>query len=321
MEMSKLPVLVYANFKGGVGKTTNSVMTAYQLAKMGYKTLVCDLDPQSNATHLLNRTYARQNNQSRKEFIREQEKEAKHSLSDEELDKLLKDDFDKRTTKELYIRKTMMLALSEQNLESAIVKVMDNLYLLPSDDDFTDYPDFLERKFLPTETNYKEKRIAYFSKQLSKVKDDYDFVIIDVPPTLSIFTDSAVYASDKIIIVLQTQQDSLDGAVGFYKYLQRMYDRYTSIDYDVLGVLPVLLENRAGLDSQILKDANQIFEEGAVFKNIIKHMERLKRNGRIGIADKDAKYGKGDFHDIKVHYVYNQLAKEILKRVKENVSY
>ena len=46
-----MPVLVYANFKGGVGKTTNSVMTAYQLAKKGYKTLVCDLDPQSNATH------------------------------------------------------------------------------------------------------------------------------------------------------------------------------------------------------------------------------------------------------------------------------
>ena len=37
----RMPVLVYANFKGGVGKTTNSVMTAYQLAKKGYKVLVC----------------------------------------------------------------------------------------------------------------------------------------------------------------------------------------------------------------------------------------------------------------------------------------
>ena len=55
-----MPVLVYANFKGGVGKTTNSVMTAYQLAKNGYKTLVCDLDPQANATQLLSRTYKRQ---------------------------------------------------------------------------------------------------------------------------------------------------------------------------------------------------------------------------------------------------------------------
>ena len=72
-----MPVLVYANFKGGVGKTTNSVMTAYQLAKKGYKVLVCDLDPQANATHLLTRTYTRQNNQSRKEFIKETVKKAR----------------------------------------------------------------------------------------------------------------------------------------------------------------------------------------------------------------------------------------------------
>ena len=48
--------LLFGNMKGGVGKTTNSVMVAYQLAKMGYKTLVCDLDPQANATQLLRRT-------------------------------------------------------------------------------------------------------------------------------------------------------------------------------------------------------------------------------------------------------------------------
>lgn len=40
-----MPAILYGNMKGGVGKTTNSVMIAYQLAKLGYKTLVCDLDP------------------------------------------------------------------------------------------------------------------------------------------------------------------------------------------------------------------------------------------------------------------------------------
>lgn len=210
-----------------------------------------------------------------------------------------------------------MLALSEEDVESAIVKVMDNLYLLPSDADFTDYPDFLEQTFMSNEENYKEKRTSYFSKQLSKVKDNYDFVIVDVPPTLSIYTDSAVYAADDIIIVLQTQQDSLDGAIAFFKYLQKIFDKYHAINFDILGILPVLLENRAGLDSQILKDAKATFGKENVFKNIIKHMERLKRFGRVGIADKDAEYGKGDFHDIKVHYVYNKLTDEILDRLKK----
>ena len=315
-----MPVLVYANFKGGVGKTTNSVMTAYQLAKKGYKVLVCDLDPQSNATHLLTRTYSRQNNQSKQEFVKEivkQSRKEKKQLSEEEIDEEISNVYEKREKKELKIEKTMMLALSEEDVESAIVKVMDNLYLLPSDADFTDYPDFLEQTFMPNEDNYKEKRTSYFSKQLSKVKDNYDFVIVDVPPTLSIYTDSAVYAADGIIIVLQTQQDSLDGAIAFFKYLQKIFDKYHAINFDILGILPVLLENRAGLDSQILKDAKATFGKENVFKNIIKHMERLKRFGRVVIAYKYAEYGKVDFHDIKVHYVYNKLTDEILDRLKK----
>ncbi|PWT38777.1 ATPase, partial [Limosilactobacillus reuteri] len=222
-----------------------------------------------------------------------------------------------RERKQLRIKETMMLALSEGDIENAIVKVMDNLYLLPSSDDFTEYPDFLEMTFMPNEENYKEKRISYFAKQLDKVKENYDFVIVDVPPTLSVFTDSAVYAADDIIIVLQTQQDSLDGAEAFFVYLQKMFNNYPSISFNILGVLPVLLENRAGLDTQILKDAKESFGKDGVFKNIIKHMERLKRFGRMGIADKDAEYGKGDFHDIKVHYVYNRLTDEILERLKK----
>lgn len=181
--------------KGGVGKTTNSVMTAYQLAKLGYKTLVCDLDPQANATQLLRRTYGLQ-----------------HGT-------------------DLQIDKTMMVALTEENIKSAIVNIMD-IYLLPSSEDFKNYPDFLEMKFMldkeKIETDNsttlqremsrgKEQRIAYFAQQLAKVRNEYNFIIIDVPPTLSIFTDSAIYATDFVIIVLQTQQRSLDGAETFFR--------------------------------------------------------------------------------------------------------
>ena len=55
--------IMFGNFKGGVGKTTNSIMTAYELAKKGYSVLVCDLDPQSNSTQLLSRTYYLQNDE------------------------------------------------------------------------------------------------------------------------------------------------------------------------------------------------------------------------------------------------------------------
>lgn len=289
-----MSAILYGNMKGGVGKTTNSVMTAYQLAKLGYKTLVCDLDPQANATQLLRRTYGLQ-----------------HGT-------------------DLQIDKTMMVALTEENIKSAIVNIMDNLYLLPSSEDFKNYPDFLEMKFmldkekietgnnttLQSEMNkVKEHRIAYFAQQLAKVRNEYNFIIIDVPPTLSIFTDSAIYATDFVIIVLQTQQRSLDGAETFFEYLQQMYNDYANVDFDILGVLAVLLKNNVGLDSQILKDAETDFGKDMLFKQIIRHMERLKRYDRTGIAEKGLT--KYDMHDTRLHYIYNTLTQEIIQRLKD----
>ena len=289
-----MPAILYGNMKGGVGKTTNSVMTAYQLAKLGYKTLVCDLDPQANATQLFRRTYGLQ-----------------HGT-------------------DLQIDKTMMVALTEENIKSAIVNIMDNLYLLPSSEDFKNYPDFLEMKFMLDKekieagnsntlqsemSKIKEQRIAYFAQQLAKVRDEYDFIIIDVPPTLSIFTDSAIYATDFVIIVLQTQQRSLDGAETFFEYLQQMYNDYANIDFDILGVLAVLLKYNVGLDSQILKDAEADFGKDMLFKQIIRHMERLKRYDRTGIAEKGLT--KYDMHDTRLHYIYNTLTQEIVSRLKD----
>ena len=289
-----MPAILYGNMKGGVGKTTNSVMTAYQLAKLGYKTLVCDLDPQANATQLLRRTYGLQNGT------------------------------------DLQIDKTMMVALAEENIKPAIVNIMDNLYLLPSSEDFKNYPDFLEMKYMLDKekveagnsntlqsemSKVKEQRIAYFAQQLAKVRDEYDFVIIDVPPTLSIFTDSAIYATDFVIIVLQTQQRSLDGAETFFEYLQQMYNDYANIDFGILGVLAVLLKNNVGLDNQILKDAEADFGKDMLFNQIIRHMERLKRYDRTGIAEKGLT--KYDMHDTRLHYIYNTLTKEIIVRLKD----
>lgn len=289
-----MPAILYGNMKGGVGKTTNSVMTAYQLAKLGYKTLVCDLDPQANATQLLRRTYSLQHGS------------------------------------DLQIDKTMMVALMDENIKPAIVIIMDNLYLLPSSEDFKNYPDFLEMKFMLDKekiqagdsntlqsemSKVKEQRIAYFAQQLAKVRDEYDFIIIDVPPTLSIFTDSAIYATDFVIIVLQTQQRSLDGAETFFEYLQQMYNDYAKVDFDILGVLAVLLKNNAGLDSQILKDAETDFGKDMLFDQIIRHMERLKRYDRTGIAEKGLT--KYDMHDTRLHYIYNTLTKEIISRLKD----
>ena len=198
--------------------------------------------------------------------------------------------------------KTLMSAIQEENLEEIVTEIKDNLYLLPSFSDFALYPRFLEKKF-PDEVD----RVQYFSKLIASIKQEFDFIFIDVPPTISIITDSALYASDFVVVVLQTQERSLQGAEVFTKYLQSLIDNYGA-DLDIVGILPVLLKNGAAVDLATLENAKEIFGEENLFNIVVKNMERLKRFDITGITDED-------MHDRRVHESYKQIAEEFLARL------
>jgi chromosome partitioning protein len=199
-------------------------------------------------------------------------------------------------------KKTLMSAIQEENLEEIITEVKENLYLLPSFSDFALYPRFLEKKF-PNEVD----RVQYFSKLLGSVKNDFDFIFIDVPPTSSIITDSALYASDFVVVVLQTQERSLQGAEVFTQYLQGLIDDYGA-NLDIIGILPVLLKNGAAVDLATLENAKEIFGEENLFDIVVKNMERLKRFDITGITD-------NDMHDRRVHNSYKAIAEEFIDRL------
>ncbi|MGE6415545.1 ParA family protein [Planococcus kocurii] len=198
--------------------------------------------------------------------------------------------------------KTLMTAIQEENLEEIITEIKENLFLLPSFSDFALYPRFLEKKF-PNEVD----RVQYFSKLIEPIKEDFDFIFIDVPPTISITTDSALYASNFVVVVLQTQERSLQGAEVFTKYLQSLIDEYGA-DLDIIGILPVLLKNGAAVDLATLENAKEIFGEENLFKIVVKNMERLKRFDITGITD-------ADMHDRRVHESYKEIAEEFISRL------
>lgn len=267
-------VITYGNFKGGTGKTTNSTMMGFVLSKMGYKVLLIDQDPQANATALYLKTKARFENNV------------------------------------VTMEKTLMTAIAEGNLSSIVTTITKNLYLLPSFADFTSYPLFLEKKF----PNDLLSRVTYFSKLIEPLKKEFDFILIDVPPTLSIYTDSALYASDYTIIVLQTQERSLVGAEAYVGYLQELINNYGA-DFDVLGILPVLLKNNAAVDMNTLENAKERFGEENLFKTVVKNMERLKRYDMVGIVDIDQDPNT-DLHDKRVMKLYEEVTNEMLGRLK-----
>ncbi len=268
-------VITFGNFKGGTGKTTNSAMMAYILSKLGYKTLLADLDPQANATSLYLHTKQRITNNI------------------------------------VTFDKTLMSAIADEDLSDIIIEIKENLFLLPSFADFTSYPLFLEKKFPNSQFN----RVTFLNELMTNIKDDYDFILVDVPPTLSTYTDSALLASDYTIIVLQTQERSLVGAEAYVGYLQELIDNYNA-DFDILGVLPVLLKNNSKVDEATLNTAKDKFGEENLFKNVVKNMERLKRYDIIGIVDPDSDT-KYDIHDKRVMGLYKRVTQEMLKRLEE----
>lgn len=199
-------------------------------------------------------------------------------------------------------KKTLMSAIQEENLEEIVTEIKENLYLLPSFSDFALYPRFLEKKF-----SDEVDRVQYFSKLIETIKSEFDFIFIDVPPTISIITDSALYASDFVVVVLQTQERSLQGAEVFTKYLQSLIDDFGA-NLDIIGILPVLLKNGAAVDLATLENAKEIFGEENLFKIVVKNMERLKRFDITGITDED-------MHDRRVHDSYTGIANEFLSRL------
>lgn len=267
--------ITFGNLKGGTGKTKNSTMIAYQLAKKGYKTLLIDMDPQGNATASFLKTQA--------------------IISDE----IVKFD------------KTLMSAIADNDLNSIVTEISENLFLLPSYADFTSYPRYLESLY--KESHYE--RIMHFHTLIEPLEDDFDFIILDVPPTISAYLESALMCSDYVIIVMQTQEFSLEGAKTFEIYLNELCQAYDK-DLRILGVLPVLIKNSSKIDQSVLELAYEHFGSDNVFDTIVRNMERLKRYDATGISDPDNKRIRTDIHDKRVFKLYSDLTEDLIYRLR-----
>lgn len=206
-----------------------------------------------------------------------------------------------------------MAAIKEGSIVGIETEIMPNLYLLPSYIDFANYVTFLELTYglrEDTDPDYEEitqKKITHFNTLLEPLKNNYDYIFIDVPPTKSYITDSAVMASDYVLIVLQTQELSLDGATEYLSDLQNIATKYTG-RFEIAGVLPVLMDGNASLDNFVLANASNIFGEENIFDIKVPNMARLKRFDNTGITEYDR-------HDKKVIDFYENVSNELINRI------
>jgi cellulose biosynthesis protein BcsQ len=152
-------------------------------------------------------------------------------------------------------------------------------------------------------------QINYLNELLKPLKEKYDTIYIDVPPTISDFSDNAMMAADYCIIVLQTQELSLDGAQTYIDYMQYLINTYDK-QLQVLGIVPCMLRPGGRVDDKVLSDARNAYGNN-VLDTIVKYQERLKVYDVEGIHLKKNINNTPDQWDLKAHTVFKNVLNEL----------
>lgn len=190
-------------------------------------------------------------------------------------------------------------------LEKGIKPVMDNLDFIPAASDLNMFSRWLDKQNL----NEKEK-VTYLYKHIAPLENKYDLIFLDVSPTMSLLNDNVFMTCDYIVIMLQTQERSLNGARDFIWYLQSNLINQFHAKVNIVGVLPVLSKRGGSVDNEILAQAAYDLGDENIFKHKIMQMERVKRYDLTGITDVEK-----NRWDKETHEAYTQVAEEMLERI------
>ena len=149
-----------------------------------------------------------------------------------------------------------------------------------------------------------DRRNFLLKDAIEKIKKKYDFILIDCPPSLNIYTLMALTASTEIIIPVQAQYLPLKGVSQLIDTIDIVKDRFNP-DLEIGGVLLTFYDDRRNLDKDVLEALEEAFE-GKVFET------KISTNTKIAEAPS---YGKDVINysiNSKGSTQYRQLAEEII---------
>ena len=243
--------LAFFNQKGGVGKTTTAINLAAYLAISGKRVLICDIDPQGNATSGL-------------------------GIDKNSLDTTLYD--------VLFSRSEALKAIKKTNITG--------LDLLPANG-----------QLAGSEVEMVNQPHREFLLKAALEGLDYDYIIIDCPPSLGLLTVNGLAAADDVIIPVQAEYYALEGLgqlLGVYSQIKQSLNP----DLNFLGILVTLYDSRTSLSEQVRLELEKHFH-GKLFATVIPRSIRLAEAPSFGktIAEHD-NLSKGAL-------AYAQLAREV----------
>lgn len=115
---------------------------------------------------------------------------------------------------------------------------------------------------------------------LDKVKDDFDYVIIDCPPSLDLLTVNAFTASDKVLVPIQCEYYALEGLGQLVNTIMLIKKRLNP-DLDIDGVVCTMFDSRTNLSQQVVDEVKKYFAK-KVYKTAIPRNVRLAEAPSFG---------------------------------------
>ena len=221
--------IAMVNQKGGVGKTTSAVNLTAALTLAGKRALLCDFDPQANATSGLG----------------VEKSQCAHSSYD--------------------------VVINGVSLTDVIVHTQFG-DLVPSSAALSGAG--VELIGLPN-------RETQLKPALACVQDEYDYILIDCPPSLELLTLNALCAADRILVPVQCEYYALEGLSDLMTTL-RAVKRSFNPSLDILGVLLTMFDGRTNFSMQVAEEVRRHFP-GKVFASVIPRNVRLSEAPSHGL--------------------------------------
>ena len=193
------------------------------------------------------------------------------------------------------------LMLGECSVHDCIIKnVVENVSLIPSNVDLS----AIEIELIGT-----EQKEYILKKEIDYVKDMYDFVIIDCPPSLSMLTINSMTTANSVIVPIQCEYYALEGLSDLLHTINLVQERLNS-DLNMEGVVFTMYDSRTNLSNQVVENVKEYLGQN-VYKTVIPRNVRLAEAPSYGqpINIYDPKSAGAE--------AYAMLADEVIKRKDE----
>ena len=249
-------IIAVVNQKGGVGKTTTAVNLAAALTEQGKRVLVCDFDPQANATSGFG--------------------------------------IDKRK-------------VSHTSYDMIIGEAAPADCVVPTR--FADViPSAADLAGAAVELIGMDRREQQLKKGLNALRDKYDVIFIDCPPSLEMLTLNGLCAADGILIPVQCEYYALEGLSDLMATL-RSVKRRLNQSLDIFGVILTMFDGRTNFSTQVAQEVRRHFP-GKVFTTAIPRNVRLAEAPSHGLP-----VGAYD-RSSRGAVAYRELAEEVTRKLE-----